>query len=289
MDNHEWPLVFFTLLSQLSMGILLAAMVVLVVMQDQALAAHLPLRNLMLLTALLAMGVALVLSFLHLANPLHSVYALSNMGSSFLSREILMVSVFTFLLALSWGSVRWGIPPAPAFQMLFPVALLSGLILVWVMARLYMIPTVPSWNHPLTLLQFFNSGLLLGSLTLLLLVLVLQQQGANIPQLQKVGNILFVLAVAGVLVHLYTALVAPQPPTALLAGFPATATPLALKLSRVLLILSGLTLLLWWYKDFSPQSATEFSIPFLLACLLVLAAEILGRYGFYASYYRVGV
>ena len=289
MNSNEWPLVFFTLLSQLSMGIILSGMFVFLMVRNHEPTANSELKRLVVFVAMSGMLVALLLSFLHLAKPLHSVYALGNIGSSLLSREILLVSLFLFALAVAWTSIRFGIPSPGSFNFLYLAALITGILLVWVMARLYMIPTVPAWNTPLTIVKFFNSGLLLGAGALLVMVVFLNGKGIEVLRVQQVITILFYLLALGVFIHLITALL----PTAVHEGmqpsFPLPVIPFAWNAARLLFLLLGFSLLAWWYPGFVSMTSRGAPSWAYLAIFLLFLSEICGRYIFYASYYRVGV
>ncbi len=289
MNSNEWPLVFFTLLSQLSMGIILSGLVIFLFLRNQELTSNTELKRLVIFIAMACMGAALVLSFLHLAKPLHSVYALGNMGSSFLSREILLVSLFLFSLAVAWTSVRFGLPSPASFNVLYLAALFTGILLVWVMARLYMIPTVPAWNTPLTILKFFNSGLLLGSGAILIAVVFLHGKGIEISRVQQVITLLFYLMALGIFIHLLTALLPTAANEGLASSFPAPIIPFAWKAARLLFLMLGFSLLAWWYPGFIAMTSRGAPSWAYLAFLLLFLSEVCGRYIFYASYYRVGI
>lgn len=287
MNSNEWPLIFFTLLTQISMGIIVSGIVVYLFVKNQDLTAGGELKRLVSYTAMAGMGVALVLSFLHLGKPLHSVYALGNIGSSFLSREILLVSLFLLSLFITWTNARFGILSLASFKILYLASFIAGIILIWTMARLYMIPTVPVWNSPLTVLKFFNTGLLLGAGALLSLVVYLNTKGIEVQQLRLVVSILFILLAIGVFIHLITALIPFEVWQA--SSFPAPVIPFAWKAARLLFLMVGFALLVWWLPGFLNDASGGGAGLAYLAFLLLILAEICGRYIFYASYYRVGV
>ncbi|MEE4177866.1 MAG: DmsC/YnfH family molybdoenzyme membrane anchor subunit [Bacteroides sp.] len=287
MQSNEWPLIFFTLLSQLSMGIIFSGLVIFLFVRTQDLTAGGELRRLVSFTAMAGMGVALVLSFLHLGRPLHSVFALGNFGSSFLSREILLVSLFLFSLAMLWSSARFGIPSPASFKILYLASLIAGITLIWTMARLYMIPTVPAWNTPLTVVKFFNSGLLLGAGVMICMVVFLHAKGLEVFQVRMVVSILFFVVALGVFIHLLTTLIPAEVQQA--SSFPAPVVPFAWKAARLLFLILGFSLLAWWYPGFLNLSARGAAGWAYLAFALLVLSEICGRYIFYASYFRVGV
>jgi anaerobic dimethyl sulfoxide reductase subunit C (anchor subunit) len=109
------------------------------------------------------MAAALTVSLLHLGAPLSAFYALSNLEESWLSREILVVLAFLGL----WGLGYWlGRHPRTApwtARALAWATALTGIALIWVMARIYMVPARPLWDHWLTAASFLLTTLLLGT------------------------------------------------------------------------------------------------------------------------------
>ena len=95
MNTKEWALIAYTILTQMSVG----AFVVLGLAHTYALRkAGEKQANALSNRALLAIGPVLVLatlaSLFHLGNPTNAYRAISNIGSSWLSREILLTLLF---------------------------------------------------------------------------------------------------------------------------------------------------------------------------------------------------
>jgi anaerobic dimethyl sulfoxide reductase subunit C len=289
MNSNEWPLVFFTLLSQISTGILFAGLIVFVFTRSHLGAGTIELKRLVITTAFIIAGIALVLSFLHLARPKHAVFALQNIGTSHLSLEILMVSVFVFLLMAAWSSERFNFPPTDFFNYLFLAALFSGLLVIWSMAKLYIVPTIPAWNTPLTFVRFYNSGLLLGTGAVLLMVVYLYGKDTGIFRVQHILTTLFLLISLGVFIHLLTTLIAAPAPDNITSGFPLPVIPAWIKIGRALLLLVGFLFILWWFRGFLMAGQSVQPVWAYLGFLMLFFAEIVARYIFYTSYYRVGV
>lgn len=115
----------------------------------------------------LVMGLSilgLLASFLHLGSARNAWYALSNLRSSWLSREIFFALFFTggvSLFSVLGANTRPGLTMAA----LYVITGFSGLALVYCMQRIYRLRTVPRWNKPLTGLNFWTTTLLLGILT----------------------------------------------------------------------------------------------------------------------------
>ncbi len=114
-----------------------------------------------LLAALLGLGA----SFLHLGSPRNAWRALRNIRTSWLSREVLLASLFA---AASAAAVLVRLRPgAPAFAAGFAegFAGVLGVGLVTTMAAAYRLRTVPAWDRVATPLAFFGSALVLGKLS----------------------------------------------------------------------------------------------------------------------------
>ncbi len=131
----------------------------------------------LLLVGVLLLAAALV-SLAHLGSPRRAWRALGNLGSSWLSREIL----FLMLFGAGWAAFALletgGLAGSVAMGAVGGTAGALGLALLWTMARLYRLPAVPSWNTPLTPASFFLTAGSLGALgTALILALEATERG----------------------------------------------------------------------------------------------------------------
>lgn len=167
MNVHELPLILFTLLSQMAVG----SFVVLGVVQVFARRKHDPATVDRLTTpALYAIGpvmvAALIVSMLHLGNPINALNVLNHLGSSWLSREILFGCTFTGLGA-AFAICQWrGWFTTTVRQILAGVTALVGLVFVYATANVYLIETVPAWNSWTTPVTFYATTFLLGALAI---------------------------------------------------------------------------------------------------------------------------
>jgi DMSO reductase anchor subunit len=139
-DFGELPLVAFTLLGQMAAG-----MAVLSFFSG-------PLTVPILITLGTLTGLAGLASLLHLGTPLNAWRALGHLKKSWLSREILMFGLFgaSWLICLllpGMGKLPLG---------------LSGIGLVYSMAQVYRLRSVPAWDTDRTLLAFAVSAIMLG-------------------------------------------------------------------------------------------------------------------------------
>ena len=139
-EHPHWPLVWLTLVSQIAVGVTVALAWG---TRDDA--------SRWLAAALAA--ISLLGAMFHLGRPIAAWKALRNLRRSWLSREVLLLSVFAGV-AVGAVVVPWLVPLAAAI----------GLVGVYASAQLYVVPGRPAWNTPLTTIRFFATALALGPL-----------------------------------------------------------------------------------------------------------------------------
>jgi DMSO reductase anchor subunit len=113
------------------------------------------------LTSMMVSGLALSASTLHRGRPIHAYRALKMWRRSWLSREVLL---FTLFSAVSGGyaAMLWfGIAGSVWVGML---TMLLGLAAVFASASIYRVPSRPSWNSPHTIAEFLVTAGVLGPL-----------------------------------------------------------------------------------------------------------------------------
>jgi DMSO reductase anchor subunit len=113
------------------------------------------------LASLLVGGLALSASTLHLGRPVHAYRAVWMWRRSWLSREVLLFSIFS-LVAGVYAAMLWlGVPGGSAVGAITAAIGIAG---VTASACIYRVPSRPSWNTPYTLLQFNLTAGILGPL-----------------------------------------------------------------------------------------------------------------------------
>ena len=168
MSSNYWPLMVFTLTVQFSVGVVL--MYDLFLLLPIALKKEkLPMRyQMILLVALIAAFTGVALSLLHLGNPVNALKTLSNLNNSWLSREILVLIIYSGMLFIVTG-LQFRFPSAIRYyKLLLYLTALTGLVLVYVMSRIYVLPSMPAWNSIFTPIGFYLAAFLSGSCFLLL-------------------------------------------------------------------------------------------------------------------------
>lgn len=153
-EHPHWPLVVMTILTQLSVG----AFANLWVRQLLGRSARLDLAA---LAALIIGGLALAASTLHLGRPIHAYRALKMWKRSWLSREVLVFGGFSNVAFLYAALLVLKVPGSVVAGGLTTLLGIAGLTCT---ARIYMVRPRPAWNSNHTVLEFYLSALLLGSL-----------------------------------------------------------------------------------------------------------------------------
>ena len=151
-EQPHWPLIIMTVLTQLSVGLF----VTISWMQFQTRGDH-------RLAAGLALAVAigaLLASTFHLGRPIHAARALKMWKRSWLSREVLLFSLFAASATICSASLMLGSAGAPVIG---AVTSFLGVAGIAVSARIYLAPGRPAWNTPLTFIEFFATAFLLGT------------------------------------------------------------------------------------------------------------------------------
>jgi anaerobic dimethyl sulfoxide reductase subunit C (anchor subunit) len=284
---EEWPLVFFTVLSQMSAGMFVLWGLPACLLPAPNAFSEPPLS----FTLLVAVLVLLVLGGLsaagHLGRIFGALHALRNLRSSWLSREALLAGGFGLSvgLALLVGLFQ------TEFGWLDRVLILLGCILAGTLvvgiSHLYRLRTVPAWDHPGTTAEFILTALLAGTAGLMSVwfALIAFDDGYAIESLLGpllwASNSLIVLSGLGqaVLFALKLRVLEKR-------GLAGAASAAALRGDlRPVVILRWLTLL-------AAFGILLFGRPPLMALLgygLVVVSEVIGRYLFYASYRRSGI
>ena len=132
-ERSEAPLICFTVFAPAAAGASLFA---------------LPLGGGWALAAVVVLMVTagMLASVAHLARPLRAPRSLAHLGSSWLSREILVVSAFWALAALWLVCELGGFPWSTAACGFHVAAIVVGAVLLWVIARAYRVHGQPAWD-----------------------------------------------------------------------------------------------------------------------------------------------
>jgi anaerobic dimethyl sulfoxide reductase subunit C len=306
VNLREWALPVYTVLMQLAAGSLLTLWIVRLYAArtlSSAEIARLVKRPtlVILVTILVAMGGA----HFHLSRPFLSFLAIRNIGTSWLSREVL----FTVFFVSAVGGVtllQWFAPGHERTQTLLGwFAIVCGAATVFCMSAIYLLPTQPAWNSVATPVSFLATAVLLGAMGMAaMLILDLKFSNARSPD-DEAGRALVIqralpwLALVTTLtVALLVALSLDQI-LALERGNDLAQVSLQLLLglyrplfaARLALLLAGAGWLIGtvWLTGRRRTATADLLTPVYMSCLLALVGEILGRFLFYATHIRLGI
>ncbi len=307
MSNNEWALVIFTVIMQMAVG---AFCVLGGVHFFAARRNGIDEADKLSDRALLAIGpvavFALIVTFFHLGNPINAPRAILHIGTSWLSREILLSLLFSGLGAV-FAFLQWRKLGTPAVRNALALIVAAiGLVLVYAMAMVYQLPTIPAWDSPATTVTFFITTFLLGALAMGAAFVanfwfvrrnamdpVNVQYSMLATSLRWIALIaIFLLGLQFVVIPLYLSLLG--------AGGSAAATAtvnllseqqlLILTLRLVLLFVGAGLLSAFVYAMVNSQSRLRVvSNVAYVAFALVLISEILGRYLFYVTMVKIGL
>jgi len=185
-EHPHWPLVFMLVLTQLSVG----AFVLLWLLDMFGRGTGLTITALASLTL---GGISLGASTLHLGRPIYAFRALKGLRRSWLSREVLTLSLFAGAASAFAGMLMFDVPGRSIVGLCTALAGLAG---VTSSARIYIVRARPAWFSAYTLVEFYATALFLGPL--FVQILLVQILGGAIPAWVRLA------AVAGASMQLTT-------------------------------------------------------------------------------------
>lgn len=290
MHKNDWSLIFFTLLAQMSVGIIISLTVLRFYQPSSFSSFH---DGIVLLSphfiGLAAIVIATIISFLHLGFPAHAFNAANNLSSSWLSREIIGIGLYGFgvLLIFLQFWLEW---KSVLFQdIVFIFGSVAGIVFLYFMSKIYMVRTIPAWNSWFTPYHFFMSGLLLGLMVMIGFLL-------NDPLSKSIIVIILRLAAVLLLVQLLAAFLYKNHLVKM--DHQGIATPDFISgsyhtLYLIRLFIIFISALFTAYLSLKTQTVSVDYYPFIrfftIIFFLIIVEEIIGRFMFYAGYYRVGV
>ena len=282
--HSEIPLVFMTVLTQISLG----GFFVLFLGDLLSLFGFESANWIMALLVMLPAALGLPLSALHLGRPILALTAMKNIKTSWLSREALALGVFVMLMNVvillyfleSSTGVRIAVEA-------FTLAI--GIYGIYAQSMIYRIKARPSWDRETTNIKFFGVAYI-GALMMGLIAVLLGMLDVAIP--------LIVLGMLGALAQMFFTfedlreLQVEGPNTYQLKR---TARLYDenfknVKLFRFIsLIVGGIALPLFVIVQVSSESFGGASITMLLSLVLVFTSEISDRFLFYSTVVPLGM
>jgi anaerobic dimethyl sulfoxide reductase subunit C (anchor subunit) len=306
MNIREWTLPIYTILTQLASGALFVLWVIrtLSIPQYGRQEVDRIMRIPVFIILVTILG-GITGAHFHLSRPFLSFLALANFRTSWLSRELVFNLFFIFsegcLCILYWSS--FGNKKYITF--LGWVAIFFGFATDFCMSRIYMLPSQPAWNSPFTIISFVQTTFLLGVMAVPVLLIMdsifskSRLQDNQVIRARTIRASFDALAVIAFLLVITIVVVNLFQISNLRYGNESarTAMQLLVVLYQPLFIIRivflfvgvlwlGITVFLWNSRMREPE---RLMTPVFIACLMVMVAEILGRFLFYAVHVRVGI
>lgn len=278
---EEWPLMSFTLLSQLAVGTFIILMLIKPSIGNKDSQAAKAIDF-----GFTAVGpitlLALIFSIFHLGDPLGAPRSILNLGSSWLSREILTSGGFLVLWFVFWWLSRKG----KESNTLGWVVALVGLSAVFSMASIYSSSIRPAWDNANTYIAFFGATLAMGVLGASATIVYGMKGNSLSAELTKsLRTMGYVGAAAVVLPLIYLPVfisgLKGGDVTAVTSAQILTGSTGLLAMSGVLLV-AGIALLVYALSKGGNKVKAVSTGTIYLALLLVLVGEFMSRYLFYA-------
>lgn len=302
MNIREWALLIFSILGQLAAGMLLVLLIVKTyAVRKVGVEKATQLTDVPLYMVVPVMILALLASLFHLGKLSHIVNAVPNFASSWLSREVVFAVVFIIVVGI-YTLLQWRKVGSEGLRTAFGwISALIGLVLVYCTGIVYMLPTQPAWNTLATPVTFFVAALLLGVLgaATALMANYARVQKKETAQQDVLRSTLQWIAFAAIILLGINFLVLPVYMAYLSTQGTAALNTLNLLVGpygatlviRLLLVFAGAGVVAaYLYRNASiPGKEKTLATLAYSAFVLVLVSEVLGRFLFYATHYRIGI
>lgn len=191
---HEWPLLIFTVCMQAAIGGMLMLWLYYKKISDSGEEKTFTAMRMPLLIIAGLSLIGLIASFTHLGTPTNAFNTIRNIGSSWMSREILVTGLF---IAAAFITAGLAIIQKKINPTLLLVSTLIGLVDIYCMAAIYAKTLVSGWNSINTFTSFYGTALVLGP------VLVASFLASAIKEkAQSLIKFSFYIAIAGIAIQL---------------------------------------------------------------------------------------
>lgn len=286
--SSEWALVIFTVLAQASVG---SFIVLTLLKQTVAKSSGVEQSEAMILKPFAALFplvvLAMLASLLHLNSPSRAPLSIFNLGSSWLSREILCICLFAFVWLL-YLVFSWKKAGSPVLRKGFLwVGIAAGLLTVASMSKIYMLEIQPAWNTLMTPFIFFGSTFAIGG-SLAVVILYIFNREETVPVLRTgvvvsvVGAVVALVGVVGRYLILSGSDIAAASASAALI----TSDYLSLFVGGIIALAFGLGLTILVDNKIKKKS---FSLTYAnLALAAIVLGLVLDRLVFYSAHIRIG-
>ena len=226
--------------------------------------------------------IGMLASLLHLGRPLVAFMAIYQVGSSWLSREILFTALFVGLTVLAVLLLLVKPQSKGAITGATLAAAVVGLVEIGFMAAVYSSSSVPLWQGTATFVEFYAAAISMGAIIFLFLSI---QEAAGMKKLLAGAVAAAVMVqVAAVVPNLIN--LGSNSGVAIQNSLGILSSMAAVSVFQWLFILAGAVLVVWAAKDELSPSVTN---TILGSAVLLLVGQAVARYLFFAAMVVTGI
>jgi len=186
VGQPDFPLVFFTIFLQMSVGMIVVLLLTKLYRREDVLSADSAALTRQVVNVSLILVIAgSIASLAHLGQPMKSYRALYYHLSSWMGQEVLLVGLFTLSLLAYAIILSRGGSPKPAIEIF---AAITGVLSILASSMIYAaLASVPSWHSIFTVLFFILSSLFLGA-SLFAVILIWNSKSGAAPAIHLAEN-----------------------------------------------------------------------------------------------------
>ena len=271
---HEWPLIFFTTLIQISIGCFLLAFFYVILTKDTS-KIHFPIMA----SSLIAVA-GLFSSIFHLGNPWHMFNTMNNVFNSWMSREVLFVGSYTGLITLN---IVYFFFTNRYHKLLLSVTAVTGVCTVFVMSNIYINSLFVLWSGWVTYSSFWATTLVTGGLVACFVFNVALQKDTRNTVMIRIIRLFFIFSVLAVVLNIcaYVFLqsnMAGNVSRGITPRYVDRESVLILISLKFALIVLGLIIMAFIKNKLNRR----FALPAVaMSSLIAVVAEVIGRYSFF--------
>ncbi|MGR5129321.1 dimethyl sulfoxide reductase anchor subunit family protein [Photobacterium swingsii] len=280
MSYHELSLVLFTVLAQTAVGAYLIMTLANLVTNSRVDVKGRITRNMFFVWVV--MGLGFVASSTHLGSPMRAMNALNQVGTSWLSNEILTGSMFFAFGGLYWLLEVLDKGTEGARKGLKIAGMVAGIAFMYSMVNVYLIDTVPTWNTPFTGWSFLLTMVVAGAIFASTLMHSAQFDDAKYTR--GIQGLVVVAIIAMIVVTLSQMVALADIQSSVVAASDLVPNMAMLQGSRIVLLVAGAAIALFGINRIKGSVALP-----VVGLALVLVAELLGRNIFFNLHMTVGM
>lgn len=277
---HEWALLIFTVCVQTAIGGIFTLWLFQWKLRESDKETSFAILKIPLIVITALSLVGLIASFAHLGTPSNAMNTIRNVGTSWMSREILVTGTFIGAACITTALT---IIQKKVNPLLIIGTAIIGLIDIFCMAAIYSYSLVSGWNSINTFTSFYGTAFILGSVLFASLTVPILRAKSMDKTAQKLVRLSFYIALFGIALQLIGLALFPSALTDVNMIATASAQSSLEAYQGTIALRWGIELIgliLFGYMALSPVKRTTVTLA-ITALIVIGFAEGLSRYVFY--------